>query len=78
LNNNFTEIVGVSSPREESLVADCTFILDIAPESVFLYIADALHHEPNREKYYPSDISTRPKRMLMVLQNLGRVENRYR
>jgi hypothetical protein len=66
-------------PRKikESFVADSRLIVARA-ENVFLYIAHALHDEPNREQDHAHNIAPRPKGVLRILLHVGRVQHRHR
>jgi hypothetical protein len=78
LDDDFSKIVGMSGPRKEANIADCTITTMGSAETILLDVGHALHDEANRPKDNPSNITTCPKSWLIELRDIGRVQQRYR
>lgn len=77
LNNDLPEIIRMSTPAEESFVTYSRSRV-AAPEVVFLHICDRLHKQPNSKNDYARNIPACAKRMLRVLLDIRRVQDRDR
>jgi hypothetical protein len=77
LDDNFSEIVGVSSPAKDAFVANSRPWL-IASEVELLKISDRFHEEPNSIDDYSGNIPACSKGMLRILGDVRGVQYRHR
>jgi hypothetical protein len=76
LDDDFSKVIGMARPREESDIADRTIAAMRASKTVLLDVGDALHDQPDRVQNYASNVSSGTECWLRELRDFWRVEDR--
>ena len=78
LNDDFSEVIGVSCPGEEAYITDSALILRLAPEDILLNVGDRFQYEANSEENDSSNVPSCTECRLRKPSDIWRVEDCYR
>ena len=77
LHDDFSKIIRMPGPGEESNIAHLALVFRFTSEDVFLNIRDTLQDKPNSEQDHTGNVSTSSKVRLVEFGDIRRVENCY-